>query len=324
VQISSLNPDSEAIASLCARFPGVESEKPLSAREWGALSARLADAGVSPEHLLELAPGDFTEQLGIGSPEAERLERLLERRSRLTADLARLAVQDIWLLTLADPDYPARWRKRLGKRCPPLLFGVGEKALLETGGVAIVGSRRVSQAGRDFAREIAEYCAHAGLGVVSGGARGVDAIAMGAAMQSGGFVVGVMAHALEKALREPEVRRSAAEGRMLLVSPYHPRAPFNVGNAMARNKLIYALADYALVVASDLEKGGTWAGATEALRKRWVPLFVREAAVAPAGNRALLARGGISFPDPFEGDLEEFLRSTRPLQSDLSSQPRLF
>jgi DNA processing protein len=57
------------------------------------------------------------------------------------------------------------------------------------------------------------------------------------------------------------------EGQLVLVSPYDPGAGFNVGNAMQRNKLIYALADAALVVNSDFEKGGTWTGAVEQLDK---------------------------------------------------------
>jgi len=71
-------------------------------------------------------------------------------------------------------------------------------------------------------------------------------------------------------------RRLLMDGQLVLVSPYDPGAGFNVGNAMQRNKLIYALADAALVVNSDFEKGGTWAGAVEQLGKlKFVPLFVR-------------------------------------------------
>ena len=60
---------------------------------------------------------------------------------------------------------------------------------------------------------------------------------------------------------------------------------------MGRNKVIYGLANYAVVVSSDLEKGGTWAGAVEALRGDWCPVFVRSGEDVPAGNRELLKRG---------------------------------
>ena len=93
------------------------------------------------------------------------------------------------------------------------------------------------------------------------------------------------------------------EGRLVLVSPYDPAAGFNVGHAMQRNKIIYALADAALVVTSDFEKGGTWAGAIEQLeRLHFVPVFVRNGANAGKGNAALLHRGGKPWPNPQNGN----------------------
>jgi predicted Rossmann fold nucleotide-binding protein DprA/Smf involved in DNA uptake len=98
-------------------------------------------------------------------------------------------------------------------------------------------------------------------------------------------------------------RESLMEGRLVLVSPYDPAAGFNVGHAMQRNKLIYALADAALVVTSDFEKGGTWAGAIEQLdRLHFVPVFVRNGANAGKGNSALLNRGGRPWPNPQSGN----------------------
>ncbi len=75
---------------------------------------------------------------------------------------------------------------------------------------------------------------------------------------------------------------------MLLISPYHPEAGFNVGNAMGRNKLIYALADYGLVVSAEHKKGGTWEGASEELkRKPGRPVFVRLGDSVPMGKRTV-------------------------------------
>jgi predicted Rossmann fold nucleotide-binding protein DprA/Smf involved in DNA uptake len=87
---------------------------------------------------------------------------------------------------------------------------------------------------------------------------------------------------------------------LCLVTPYSPNAGFSVGAAMGRNRLIYCLADYAIVVASDAETGGTWAGATETLKNKWVPVFVLEHAHMPEGNKLLLQKGALSFPHPFK------------------------
>ncbi|MGM0490961.1 MAG: DNA-processing protein DprA [Planctomycetota bacterium] len=54
-----------------------------------------------------------------------------------------------------------------------------------------------------------------------------------------------------------EARKAIADDRLLLISPYHPEARFTVGTAMARNKFIYALADYGLVISADQKRGAS-------------------------------------------------------------------
>jgi predicted Rossmann fold nucleotide-binding protein DprA/Smf involved in DNA uptake len=67
---------------------------------------------------------------------------------------------------------------------------------------------------------------------------------------------------------------------------------------MGRNKLIYALSDLAVVVASAAGSGGTWAGAIEALKAGWVPVFVRNSEPVPPGNLQLIAMGGVPLDQP--------------------------
>ena len=66
---------------------------------------------------------------------------------------------------------------------------------------------------------------------------------------------------------------------------------------MGRNKLIYGASDFAVVVSSELQKGGTWAGATEALTAGWCPLFVRSGKDVGAGNQELIKKGGRAVSD---------------------------
>lgn len=74
---------------------------------------------------------------------------------------------------------------------------------------------------------------------------------------------------------------------------------------MRRNKLIYAPANNAVVDASDVEKGGTWAGAIGALRAKWVPEFSLVYLNMPEGNFGLLKKGGIAFTYPFFEDFSK-------------------
>jgi predicted Rossmann fold nucleotide-binding protein DprA/Smf involved in DNA uptake len=87
------------------------------------------------------------------------------------------------------------------------------------------------------------------------------------------------------------------EGRLVLVTPYAPTAGFSVGAAMGRNKVIYGLAEFGVVASSDLKTGGTWAGAVEALKAEWCPVFVRDGAGTPQGNAALIKAGAIALPE---------------------------
>ena len=65
---------------------------------------------------------------------------------------------------------------------------------------------------------------------------------MNVALDAGGCVVGVLADALTRTANDPEVRRAVADERLCLATPYAPSAPFSAGNAMGRNKILYALA----------------------------------------------------------------------------------
>jgi len=192
---------------------------------------------------------------------------------------------------------PAKLRDSLKHQAPTVLFGSGEIHLLRRAGVAVIGSRDIDEAGASFAKEIGRKTVAAGLPVVSGGARGTDRIAMDGAMEADGKAIGALADSLETTIRKSDVRDLLLDGRLVLLTPYAPTAGFSVGAAMGRNKLIYGLADFAVVVSSDYQTGGTWAGAVEALKAGWCPVFVRDSETVPKGNRELLKLGAAPLPE---------------------------
>jgi predicted Rossmann fold nucleotide-binding protein DprA/Smf involved in DNA uptake len=136
---------------------------------------------------------------------------------------------------------------------------------------------------------------------------------------------GVLADSLELSAMNRDNRELLMDGQLVLVSPNDPNARFNVGNAMQRNKLIYALADAALVVNSDLGKGGTWAGATEQLEKlHLVPVCVRSTGETNNGLVALRRKGALPWPNPEDAEaLDLVLRPVAPVPaiSQAQSEP---
>jgi predicted Rossmann fold nucleotide-binding protein DprA/Smf involved in DNA uptake len=202
-----------------------------------------------------------------------------------------------------------------------VLYGCGHAPLLDTGGLAVVGSRHVDDELISYTENVGRLAAAAGRGVISGGAKGIDRAAMNGALQTGGLVIGVMSDSLERGALAHDNREPLMDRKLVLISPFDPAAGFNVGNAMQRNKLIYALADAALVVTSDFQKGGTWAGATEQLeRLRLVPVFVRTSANSGKGNTALLQHGARPWPDPRTPD--ELSRALSQAAAAVAGEPK--
>ncbi|MGB3653202.1 MAG: DNA-processing protein DprA [Rivularia sp. (in: cyanobacteria)] len=218
--------------------------------------------------------------------------------------------QGLWILGRGDTNYPKCLKQTLKHSAPAILYGIGNIKLLSMGGLAIVGSRDVDEEKLDYTKKIAQQSAVQGIQVISGAARGVDRAAMLGVLQAGGTSVGVLANSLTKASVDREYRSSIKEGRLALISSYDPDAGFNVGNAMGRNKYIYALADYALVIDSTAGKGGTWAGAVEAISKLNVSVFVRMHPTISEGNQQLHDKGAKVFPPEPWNDLKQLLKST--------------
>jgi len=299
---------------------------PLTLREWNPIARKLQIKNLRPGVLLDWSTSDLQAQLSLTPDEANRLVNLLARGGALAIKLESLKPLGIHPLTRADLDYPQRYRQRLKDSAPAVLFYAGEKALLGQPGIAVVGSRHLDEAGQECARIVGNYCGHSGLVLYSGGAKGVDTLSMDSAFEASGFAVGVLADSLEKATRR--CQEPLRKGQLCLLTPYSPDAGFSVGAAMGRNRLIYCLADYAIVVASDAETGGTWAGSTEAIKNGWLPVFVLEHDQMPDGNKLLLHKGGLTLTyssfNKSSFKLEELLKEKSASQSEAASQPKLF
>ncbi len=262
-------------------------ESPLSASEFWKLVEVVND----PARLLETSDDELAGT--VGPVLAARVHTLLDRATSLAFQVEDLEHHGIKTLSALDDDYPPRWRERLGAAAPPVIHCAGPPQLLVSGGIAIVGSRDIAPAGARIAQEAANAAARDMRVVISGGARGTDKLAMQAALQCDGRVVGVLADALTRTADDPEVRRAIADELLCLTTPYAPTAPFSAGNAMGRNKLVYALADLTFVVATDEDNGGTWAGATEALQKHYGRVAAWTGEGAGSGNAALIKRGAV-------------------------------
>lgn len=169
------------------------------------------------------------------------------------------------VLTPADPAFPTMLRSIPD---PPLiLYAVGDLALTQHPAVAIVGSRDHTAYGAEVARWMGATAAAAAIVVVSGMARGLDAMAQAAALDAGGTTVGVLGNGADVAYPRSNAglyRRVADCGLLLTESP--PGQEPIQGAFPRRNRLISGLAR-ALVVVEAADGSGTMITVATALEQ---------------------------------------------------------
>ena len=289
--------------------------KPLSIREWARFAVWLKDHELEPASLLKCDLPSVLSGWTDGSITVPRLEQLLGRGGALGLLLERWQRAGLWVITRSDPEYPRRLKERLRQESPPVLYGCGDRTLLDRRGIAVVGSRDASEDDLAFTERLGSDAARQGLAVVSGGARGVDQRAMLGALENEGVAVGVLADSLLRSVTSARYRKHVASGCLVLISPFNPEARFNVGNAMNRNRYIYCLSDAAVVIGSKTGKGGTWSGAIEDLEAGWVPLWVKWSPDAGSGNPELVARGARWLPEEL-GSLDRLADGDQALLPD--------
>lgn len=296
----SLSPNTQATLLLTAPLIAGREDAAtdlLTPSEYLKFSRLIAKSDLQPADLLVTDPEDLPAE--VGAFVDERCKGLLGRGFQLSQALEHWQSRAIWVVGHTDAGYPKRLTERLKEHTPPIIYGCGDASIVEMGGLAVVGSRDADGELIEFTEAVGRLAAQAERTLVSGGARGIDQASMRGALEAGGRALGVLADSLERAAMKREHRELLMDSRLLVISPYDPSVGFNVGFAMQRNKLIYALADAALVVNSDYEKGGTWAGAVEQLEKlHFVPVYVRPGGESAKGLEALLRKGGIPWPNP--------------------------
>jgi predicted Rossmann fold nucleotide-binding protein DprA/Smf involved in DNA uptake len=326
--------NAKAILLLCSRFGSGDNDaaKPLATKEYDNLASWLRTKDWWPIDLLEESNISILHDSDL-PVKLDRLKSLLARGTAMALAIEKWTNKGLWVICRSDDDYPQRLKQNLKGNAPPILYGAGDRMLLSKGGLAVIGSRNVDAQGESFARGLGKRAAECRMQIISGAARGVDEFAMHGAFSAGGTVVGVLADSLLTSAVSGKYREGLRDGKLTLVSTFIPEAGFNVGNAMGRNKYVYALADFSVVVSSDYKKGGTWAGAEEELRnKDRRTLFVRVGADVPKGNTELLKKGALPFPEAaWNDDLGEILRQSsvarptveqeKPLSLDFSAPP---
>ena len=313
--MSSPTEDTQAVLLLCAKLGQSEAQnaaKPLTTRQYSALAKWLRERSLCSGDLLQPNGRAQLSELQLREVARNQVEGLLDRGAALGLVVERWTNSGIWLISRGDEQYPSRYKTYLQHKAPPVIYGVGEQSALQRGGLAVVGSRHASEEETSFAQRIGAACADQKIAIISGAAKGIDSESMMSAINQGGTAIGVLAEGLGRAAVAEAYHEAIIEGRLTLISPYEPESRWFPFTAMERNKLIYALADAALVVASSDEEGGTWSGAVEALKRGQIPIYVKASGEIPAGNRKLIQSGAQEFPREPWSHLHQLFENSLP------------
>ena len=319
-----VSPNTEAILLLTAPLligKKAESVKPLTPREYRELATALIEISRQPADLLQ--DSSLLGNIAQGSV-VERVSKLLNRGLQLAQALDIWSQRGIKVLSRADHEYPRRLKMRLKDKAPPLLYCCGNLDLFNRRGLAVVGSRKVDEHFElvDYTDKVGAACAAEKITVISGGAKGADKISMLGSLKKGGAAVGVLSCRMKSDVVSKDYKPALRDNRLLLCSAVDPSAGWNTGNAMQRNKYIYALADHALIVASET-KGGTWSGAVEQLDKfKFCSVLVNSSVLPASGNKKLLQKGAkplaLDFSELIAPQLADAgLMATTKVQSEL-------
>ena len=176
--------------------------------------------------------------------------------------------QGFEIIPITSPEYSKTLKTNLkATYSPPVLYIKGNKKIMQEQSIAIVGSRAASEIALNFTDNIAKNASKDYKVVVSGFAKGVDKQALDSAIKYKGQSIIVLPQGIMTFTSGfKNYYKQIIDGDVLVLSTFHPKAGWSTGLAMARNPIIYGLASE-IYVAESSEKGGTWSGVIDGLRK---------------------------------------------------------
>jgi len=274
--------------------------------------ARLADGarerGAPLAAVFDLPAEELEQEFGLGAQVAGIVASIGSPFERAEGVLDELDHSGGRAILRGAEQYPEKLDRHLGAAAPPVLFVLGEPAVLTRSCVAIVGSRRPSRAAERAARALAADLAAQGVTVVSGGAAGIDTAAHQGAVSTGATAVvpsGGVWRFTWRGIEQEDLRPDA----WCVVGQFPPHEGWRRQYALIRNRTIVAASE-AVAAFDPRDTGGTWHGCVTALSMR-KPLFVCSSGEAHAqqrGLKRLVRRGAVALDPSHMPGASEFMQ----------------
>ncbi len=272
--------------------------------------------------------------MSLTPQEAVLLQQTKSELANYAFMVEELLDQGFDIIPVTSQEYSPTLKSNLKYSSPIVLYTKGNKQILHEKSIAIVGSRNANENSLKFTDNVAKKASMEYKVVVSGFAKGVDKQALDSALAYKGQSIIVLPQGITTfSSGIKKYYKQIVGGDVLVLSTFHPKLPWSVDLAMARNSIIYGLASEIYAAQSD-DKGGTWSGVTEGLKKgRKVYVRVPEKKEKCA-NKILISMG--ASPVDIEGndayiiqsirkkDVELNFRVTLPSVNDSSIEDRIY
>ena len=226
----------------------------------------------SPENVYKATKEEL---LSLPRMTTSKVDEILNSKDFLTKieeHISYLEEMGIGIFTILDNDYPQSLKEIDDP--PPLLYFKGEFPIQNNLFVAVVGTHEASAEGIEKAVEIGRVLAKRKVVVVSGLARGIDSAAHLGAIKEGGKTYAILGAGLnniypsENVSLAEQISKSGA-----LITEYSLNVPVNVGQLMARNRIVVGLSQAVIIVEMNEDSHGTMDAMNIAI-KQGKPLFV--------------------------------------------------
>ncbi len=243
----------------------------------------------------QLSENDWKNQYGLEYKDLEDLKRAKTELPNNAFLAESLLNEGYELIPITSPEYSKTLKDNLkAAHAPALLYVKGNKQIMHEKSIAIVGSRNASGHSLEFTDNIAKLASKEYKVVVSGFAKGVDKQALDSAIKYKGQSIIVLPQGIMTfGSGYKTYYKQIVDGDVLVLSTFFPKAPWKVELAMARNPIIYGLADE-IYVAESSDKGGTWSGVIDGLRKNR-KIYVRKPdSHENTANSLLIQKGALA------------------------------
>lgn len=281
---------------------------------------RLFEQGKSIIDFFHLEQTSWKKEFELTDSESQLFKEAYSELSNYAFMVEDLLEQGYSILPITSKEYSPTLKKNLGRSfAPPVIYTKGNLQILKEKSVAIVGSRKANDNSLNFTDNIAQKASKEYKVVVSGFAKGVDKQALDSALKYKGQSIIVLPQGISTFKSGfKKYYKQIIDGDVLVLSTFYPKAPWSVQLAMARNPIIYGLASE-IYVAESSEKGGTWSGVMDGLRKGRT-IYVRTPSSREKNANGLLISKGAKAVDDL-GNISEYTVSEN--QSSIVSEPEV-